>query len=179
LNTTRSRTLKCVQHGVCQRHGKHRETQEMHQPPCVTQLRAQDSRTLDVLRQPVEDKTVQRSRAAGSMTFPARFMLIAAMNPCKCGWHGDPTRPCTCPPAAIQTYQKKLSGPLLDCIDIHLHVHRMPYAKLSDLQPGESSDTVRGRVQTARDRQAQRSAASIAAACNADMIVTMCAPIAR
>ncbi len=130
-----------------------------------------DSRTLEVLRQPMEDKVVQISRASGSLTFPARFMLIAAMNPCKCGWHGDPTRPCSCPPAAIQTYQKKISGPLLDRIDIHLHVQRVPYDKLSDLQPGESSDTVRGRVQTARDRQSQRFAASIAAACNADMTV--------
>jgi magnesium chelatase family protein len=130
-----------------------------------------DSRTLEVLRQPMEDKVVQISRASGSLTFPARFMLIAAMNPCKCGWYGDPTRPCNCQPAAIQTYQKKISGPLLDRIDIHLQVARVPFDKLNDLQPGEASETVRSRVQAARDRQSQRFADAPAASCNADMTV--------
>ncbi len=128
-----------------------------------------DSRTLEVLRQPMEDKVVQISRISGTLTFPACFMLIAAMNPCKCGWHGDPTRSCSCPPAQIQNYQKKISGPLLDRIDIHLQVVRVPFEKLGDLQPGESSATVRARVQKARDIQTRRFAGRLA--CNGDMTV--------
>jgi magnesium chelatase family protein len=127
-----------------------------------------DARTLEVLRQPVEDKIVQISRASGSLTFPASFMLVAAMNPCKCGWYGDSTRPCTCPPAQIQQYQKKISGPLLDRIDMHLNVTRVPFEKLNDLRPGDASMVVRGRVQRARARQSARFAAT-AITCNSDM----------
>jgi magnesium chelatase family protein len=128
-----------------------------------------DARTLEVLRQPLEDKLVQISRASGSLTFPARFMLIAAMNPCKCGWYGDASRPCSCSSAQIQQYQKRISGPLLDRIDLHLHVMRVPFDKLGDLQRGESSDTVRARVQAARDRQLARFKGRLA--CNGDMAV--------
>jgi magnesium chelatase family protein len=132
-----------------------------------------DTRTLEVLRQPLEDRMVQISRVSGSLTFPARFMLVAAMNPCKCGWSGDPTRTCTCSPGQIQTYQKRISGPLLDRIDMHLQVSRVPFEKLADLQPGESSATVQARVQAARDRQRLRFAALLddesGPACNADM----------
>ena len=134
-----------------------------------------DARTLEVLRQPLEDKLVQISRVSGSLTFPARFMLIAAMNPCKCGWTGDPTRHCSCSPSQIQIYQKRISGPLLDRIDMHLQVARVPFEKLTDLQPGESSETVRMRVQAARDRQRARFNTLFtdenAATCNADMTV--------
>lgn len=127
-----------------------------------------DSRSLEVLRQPMEDKVVTISRAAGSLTFPARFQLIAAMNPCKCGWHGDPSKPCTCAPAQVMQYQKRISGPLLDRIDLHLSMTRVAYEKLADAQMGESSETIRARVQAARQRQATRFA-GLPIYCNADM----------
>ncbi|MCS6847527.1 MAG: YifB family Mg chelatase-like AAA ATPase [Anaerolineae bacterium] len=129
-----------------------------------------DARTLEVLRQPMEDKVVTISRASGALSFPANFQLVAAMNPCKCGWYGDPIKPCTCTPAQISAYQKKISGPLLDRIDIHLEVTRVNFEKLSDMRPGESSATIRARVQAARDRQAYRFRGT-PLACNADMSV--------
>jgi magnesium chelatase family protein len=92
------------------------------------------------------------------------------MNPCRCGWYGDPVKSCTCSPAQVSQYQKKISGPLLDRIDIHLQVSRVPYEKLSDMRTGESSEAVRARVQTARDRQAARFKGT-ALSCNADMSV--------
>ena len=95
-------------------------------------------------------------------------MLVAAMNPCPCGWYGDPIKPCTCSPAMISRYQHKISGPLLDRIDIHLDVTRVDYEKLSDARTGEKSEAIRCRVQVARDRQARRFAGT-ALACNADM----------
>ena len=115
-----------------------------------------DARALEVLRQPLEDKVVTISRASGTLTFPANVMLIAAMNPCPCGFHGDPTKDCTCAPSAIARYQKRLSGPLLDRIDIHLTVPRVEYEKLADGRLGESSATVRARVEGARARQTAR-----------------------
>jgi magnesium chelatase family protein len=127
-----------------------------------------DSRTLEVLRQPMEDKVVTISRASGSLSFPASFQLVAAMNPCKCGWYGDPIKPCTCTPGQISAYQKKISGPLLDRIDIHLDVMRVNFEKLSDARPGEPSAAIRDRVQAARNRQAQRFAGT-SLTCNADM----------
>ncbi|MCS7054789.1 MAG: YifB family Mg chelatase-like AAA ATPase [Thermoflexales bacterium] len=130
-----------------------------------------DARTLEVLRQPMEDKVVTISRVSGALCFPANFQLIAAMNPCKCGWYGDPVKPCTCTPAQISAYQKKISGPLLDRIDIHLEVTRVNFDKLSDLRPGESSAAIRARVQAARDRQAHRFKGT-PLACNADMGVS-------
>ncbi|NLE84473.1 MAG: YifB family Mg chelatase-like AAA ATPase, partial [Chloroflexi bacterium] len=96
-------------------------------------------RILEVLRQPLEDKVVTISRAQGAFTFPANFMLVGAMNPCPCGYFGDTMRQCTCPPAAISSYQKRISGPLLDRIDIHLQVPRVDYQKLSENRGGESS----------------------------------------
>ena len=129
-----------------------------------------DARTLEVLRQPMEDKVVTISRASGSLSFPANFQLVATMNPCKCGWYGDPVKPCTCTPAQISAYQKKISGPLLDRIDIHLEVTRVNFDKLSDARAGESSAAIRARVQAARDRQARRFAGTTLA-CNADMSV--------
>jgi magnesium chelatase family protein len=111
---------------------------------------------LEVMRQPVEDKIVTISRASGSLTFPANFMLVAAMNPCPCGYFGDPVKECTCSPTAIGRYQKRISGPLLDRIDIHVEVPRVPYEKLSDYRPGEPSANIRERVEAARERQRQR-----------------------
>ena len=114
------------------------------------------SRVLEVMRQPMEDKTVTISRAKGSLTFSANFQLIAAMNPCQCGFYGDPVKPCTCAPAAVTKYQKRISGPLLDRIDIHIEVPRVDYEKLSGDRVGESSESIRKRVQTARNIQQVR-----------------------
>ncbi len=127
-----------------------------------------DARTLEVLRQPMEDKVVTISRASGSLTFPARFQLIAAMNPCKCGWYGDPTRDCTCSPGNILQYQRKISGPLLDRIDIHVSVVRVPFEKLTDIRRGDTSSAIRARVTAARTRQAVRFTGT-SLVCNADM----------
>ncbi|HEY58353.1 MAG TPA: YifB family Mg chelatase-like AAA ATPase, partial [Anaerolineae bacterium] len=113
-------------------------------------------RTLEVLRQPIEDKVVTISRAQGTLTFPANFMLVAAMNPCPCGYYGDPTHACTCSPATITRYRKRISGPLLDRIDIHLEVPRVEYEKLSDDRLGEPSEAIRQRVEAARERQRKR-----------------------
>jgi magnesium chelatase family protein len=114
------------------------------------------SRVLEVMRQPIEDKLVTISRAQGSLTFPANFMLVAAMNPCPCGYYGDPLKPCTCAPSAVTKYQKRISGPLLDRIDIHVEVPRVDYQKLSGDRLGEPSEDIRSRVQAARARQRER-----------------------
>ncbi len=113
-------------------------------------------RVLEVLRQPLEDRVVTISRASGAVTFPASFLLVAAMNPCPCGYHGDPVRPCTCSPHEVARYQKRISGPLLDRIDIHLHVPRVEYDKLADRRTGEPSAAVRARVEAARAVQLRR-----------------------
>jgi len=133
-------------------------------------------RVLEVLRQPIEDKVVTISRAQGSLTFPANFQMIAAMNPCPCGFYGDPVKPCTCAPGMVTKYQKRISGPLLDRIDIHIEVPRVEYDKLSDQRLGEPSAAIQARVEAARERQRQRFSAEgqLAAAgsritCNADM----------
>ncbi|MEN9934514.1 MAG: hypothetical protein RLZZ387_1093 [Chloroflexota bacterium] len=123
---------------------------------------------LDVLRQPLEDRTVTISRAHGSMSFPASFMLVAAQNPCVCGWHGDPERGCTCTPAAVTRYQRRVSGPLLDRIDIHVEVPRIQYEKLSADRPAETSEAVRARVVAARERQTRRLRGT-RLTCNAEM----------
>ena len=118
------------------------------------------SRVLEVMRQPIEDKVVTISRAQGSSTFPANFMLVAAMNPCPCGYFGDPLKPCTCSHSTVTKYQRRISGPLLDRIDIHIEVPRVDYEKLSSDRVGESSETIRARIQSARDRQTARYANS-------------------
>jgi magnesium chelatase family protein len=112
--------------------------------------------TLEVLRQPLEDRVVTISRASGSITFPANFILIAAMNPCPCGWAGDAEKSCTCSPSVVARYQKRISGPLLDRIDIHVEVPRVNYEKLSAERLGEPSSAVRERVTAARQRQSER-----------------------
>ena len=123
---------------------------------------------LEVLRQPLEDKVVTISRAQGTITYPANFMLIAAMNPCPCGFYGDPVRDCTCSAMAIARYQKRISGPLLDRIDIHVEVPRVDYDKLADKRNAETSATIRARVQEARERQLLRFAGTDLT-CNAEM----------
>ncbi len=127
-----------------------------------------DARTLEVMRQPLEDRVVTISRAKGTLTFPANFQLVASMNPCPCGYFGDPTHECSCSPATVTRYQKRISGPLLDRIDIHVEVPRVDYAKLTDQRLGEPSEAVRARVEAARERQRLRFAGS-GLACNADM----------
>ncbi|MCD6474625.1 MAG: YifB family Mg chelatase-like AAA ATPase [Anaerolineaceae bacterium] len=114
------------------------------------------SRVLEVMRQPMEDKTVTISRAAGSLTFPANFQLIAAMNPCPCGYAGDPVKHCSCSSSTITRYQKRISGPLLDRIDIQIRVPRVEYKQLSEKRSGESSKTIRARVEAARQIQSER-----------------------
>jgi magnesium chelatase family protein len=127
-------------------------------------------RVLEVLRQPIEDKVVTISRAQGSLTFPANFQLVAAMNPCPCGYFGDPVKPCTCSSMVVTKYQKRISGPLLDRIDIHIEVPRVEYEKLSSERLGESSGDIRKRVEAARQRQRERFSGSDIV-CNADMRV--------
>ncbi|MEO1439942.1 MAG: YifB family Mg chelatase-like AAA ATPase [Chloroflexota bacterium] len=127
------------------------------------------SKTLEVMRQPIEDKIVTISRAKGSVTFPANFLLVAAMNPCPCGYHGDPTHACSCTPTMITRYQSKLSGPLLDRIDIHIEVPRVEYYKLMDDTRGETSAAIRARVEQARDRQYDRFTGHEGLFANADM----------
>ncbi|PJF39667.1 MAG: magnesium chelatase [Phototrophicales bacterium] len=114
------------------------------------------TRILELLRQPIEDKVVTISRAKQTLTFPANFMLIAAHNPCPCGFHNDPSHTCTCTPNMIQRYEAKLSGPLLDRIDIHLEVPRVEYDKLMSDEVEESSAQVRERVEQARFIQRER-----------------------
>jgi magnesium chelatase family protein len=125
-------------------------------------------RVLEVLRQPLEDKSVTISRAQGALTFPANFMLFAAMNPCPCGYYGDSKRACTCSIGVIQRYRKRISGPLLDRIDINIEVPRVDYEKLLQMVPGESSISIRARVEAARVRQNRRFAGTDLM-CNADM----------
>ncbi|HSA61853.1 MAG TPA: YifB family Mg chelatase-like AAA ATPase [Nitrospiraceae bacterium] len=112
---------------------------------------------LEGLRQPLEDGHVTLTRASGSLRYPARFMLVAAMNPCPCGYYGDRTRPCVCTVTQIRRYRAKLSGPLLDRLDIHLDVPPVPVRELRpELPPTEGSTTIRSRVLAARDRQRRR-----------------------
>lgn len=126
-------------------------------------------RVLEVLRQPLEDKVVTISRAQGSSTFPANFQLIGAMNPCPCGFYGDPHKDCTCAFGHILRYQNRLSGPLLDRIDIHVQVPRVDYEKLSDERRGEPSVIIRDRVSKARELQLERFKDQSRIQCNADM----------
>ena len=123
---------------------------------------------LEVLRQPLEDKVVTISRAQGSVTFPANFMLVAAMNPCPCGYYGDPVKQCTCSSTMVFRYQKRISGPLLDRIDMFVDVPRVKYEKLTDYRDGESSASVRSRVENARLIQRDR-LKEIGVNCNSDM----------
>jgi magnesium chelatase family protein len=120
------------------------------------------------LRQALEDGRVVVTRAVGSVEFPARFTLVAAANPCPCGYTGDPRRHCPCPPNRVQLYRQKLSGPLLDRIDLRLDVPRLSKGELLGESPGESSPAVRDRVQVARERQRARYA-SLGVSCNGQL----------
>jgi magnesium chelatase family protein len=111
---------------------------------------------LEVLRQPLEDKVVTISRAQGRVTFPAAFMLVGAMNPCPCGYYGDPFRKCTCPPGIISRYQRRISGPFIDRVDIFVEVPHIDYEKLTESRRGETSEKVQTRITAARARQLQR-----------------------
>jgi magnesium chelatase family protein len=126
------------------------------------------SRVLEVMRQPMEDKVVTIARASGSLSFPANFQLVAAMNPCPCGYYGDPQKACTCSSSIVTKYQKRISGPLLDRIDIHIQVPRVAYEKLSDDRLVKPSAVVQQRVETAREHQRQRFK-DTPLTCNADM----------
>ena len=111
---------------------------------------------LEVLRQPLEDRKITISRAKYNVEYPCSFMMIASMNPCPCGYYGDPTHHCVCTPGQIQRYMNKISGPLLDRIDIHCEIQAVPFAQLSQMQPGEPSAAIRERVIRARKIQEER-----------------------
>ncbi|OJI08629.1 MAG: magnesium chelatase [Candidatus Vogelbacteria bacterium CG10_big_fil_rev_8_21_14_0_10_49_38] len=116
-----------------------------------------DKKVIEALRQPLEDRVISVARARGSMIFPANFILIAALNPCPCGWRGSRVRECVCPPAQIQKYSRKISGPIIDRIDLWLDVPQIDHRELSSDKPdGESSQKIRERVMTARQIQAER-----------------------
>ena len=124
--------------------------------------------TLEVLRQPLEDGRVVVSRVHGTASYPCRFMLVAAMNPCKCGYLGHPTRECTCTPSAVEQYRRRISGPLLDRIDLHVEARPVEYEALSSAEGGECSAGIRARVNAARTIQRARFA-NQTIHCNAQM----------
>jgi len=123
---------------------------------------------LEVLRQPLEDKVVTISRAQGTLTFPANFMLVGAMNPCPCGYYGDSLRQCTCSPGMVSRYQRRISGPFLDRVDIFIEVPRIDYEKLADERLGEPSAAVQSRVAVSREIQLRRFHGN-GLVCNAEM----------
>ena len=118
---------------------------------------------IEALRQPMEDGRVTVSRAAGSVTYPSRFMLVCAMNPCKCGWYGHPSGRCTCTNISVRAYRQKVSGPLLDRIDMHIEVPALEYDELRDNSPSEPSSAIKARVDAARAIQSARNSGT----CNA------------
>lgn len=121
------------------------------------------------MRQPLEDKQVTIARAKGSLTFPANFMLIAAMNPCPCGYATDPVKECTCSPGTIAKYQQRISGPMMDRFDIFLEVPRVEFDKLTSDRLGEPSSAIRARVEGARRIQQGRFEHLRDVNCNGDM----------
>jgi magnesium chelatase family protein len=124
---------------------------------------------LEVMRQPMEERRVTISRAKVAVDFPASFMLIASMNPCPCGYYNHPERECTCPPGTVQKYLNKISGPLLDRIDLHVEVTPVAFSELSGLKPQENSSAIRERVIRARDIQANRYKSYPEIYCNAQI----------
>lgn len=124
--------------------------------------------TLDLMRQPLEDGSVTISRVSGTVTYPAEFMLVCAMNPCKCGWYGDPSGRCTCSQFAVDTYRSRISGPLLDRIDIIIEMPAVPYENLQNRREGEPSGEIKKRVNFARTMQNRRFGES-SGMCNARM----------
>lgn len=128
---------------------------------------------LEVLRQPLEDRAISISRAKYNVQYPCSFMLIASMNPCPCGYYGDPLHHCVCTPGQILRYMNKISGPLLDRIDIHCEIQAVPFSELSKMQPGEPSATIRERVIKARKIQEERFKDYKGIHCNAMMTEKM------
>ena len=128
---------------------------------------------LEVLRQPLEDRVITVSRAKYNVEFPCSFMLVASMNPCPCGYYGDPNHHCVCTPGQIQRYMNKISGPLLDRIDIHCEIQAVPFAELSNMKPGEPSSAIRERVIKARQIQEARFKDYKGIHCNAQMTERM------
>jgi magnesium chelatase family protein len=124
---------------------------------------------LEVMRQPVEDRFVTISRAKFTVEYPASFMLVAAMNPCPCGYYNHPDKDCVCAPGVVQKYLNKISGPLLDRIDIHIEVTPVSYDELTDKKEYEKSDSIRKRVETAREVQEKRFEENEDIHCNAQM----------
>ena len=129
--------------------------------------------TLEILRQPLEDRVITITRAQYTVEYPCSFMLIASMNPCPCGYYGDPTHHCVCTPGQISRYLSKISGPLLDRIDIHCEIQAVPFAQLSQMQPGEPSSAIRERVIAARRIQEERFKPYKGIHCNAMMTERM------
>jgi magnesium chelatase family protein len=129
--------------------------------------------TLEVLRQPLEDRKITISRAKYTVEYPCSFMFVASMNPCPCGYYGDPTHHCVCTPGQIQRYMNKISGPLLDRIDIHCEVTVVPFKQLSQMQTGEPSSVIRERVLKARHIQEHRFQGHKGIHCNAQMTERM------
>ena len=125
--------------------------------------------TLEVLRQPLEDRKITISRAKYTIEYPCSFMFVASMNPCPCGYYGDPTHHCVCTPGQIQRYMNRISGPLLDRMDLHIEVPVVPFNQLSQMQQGEPSEVIRSRVIAARKRQEERFKAFKGVYCNAQM----------
>jgi len=121
---------------------------------------------LEVLRQPMEDRVVTISRARMTLEYPASFMLVAAMNPCPCGYYNHPSVDCQCGPGEVRKYINRISGPLFDRIDIHIEVIPVDYVKLSDSRPSERSETIRARVMKAREVQEKRFAGLTGIYCN-------------
>ena len=128
---------------------------------------------LEVMRQPLEERTVTISRAKFSSEYPASFMLVASMNPCPCGFYNHPDKECVCGPGVVQKYLTRISGPLLDRIDIHLEVTPVPFKELTSKISGEKSETVRQRVVKAREIQAERFVNESGIYCNAQMSTKM------
>ncbi len=124
---------------------------------------------LEVMRQPMEERRVTISRAKVALDFPASFMLVASMNPCPCGYYNHPEKQCTCPPGTVQKYLNKISGPLLDRIDLHVEVTPVAFSELSAKGSGEASAAIRDRVIGARERQAERYKGQAGIYCNAQM----------
>lgn len=124
---------------------------------------------LEVLRQPIEDRVITVSRARYTVNYPASFMLVASMNPCPCGYYGHPTKPCTCPPGAVAKYMNKISGPLLDRIDIQVEIQPVSFDDMADTTPAESSRDIRERVIRARQVQQLRFQGEKGIYCNAQM----------
>ncbi len=124
---------------------------------------------LEVMRQPMEERKVNISRAKMSIDFPASFMLLASMNPCPCGFYNHPDRACSCPPGAVQKYLNRISGPLLDRIDLHVEVTPVGFDELSSSEQGESSSAIRARVMKARERQTLRFSEQTGVYSNAQM----------